>query len=157
MGSNTSTYANWAALGSTTGGRMDRQFTGGMYIGGRGANRNFHGKVAAMVVTTLRRGQQMPQDAEISMMVRDPQQWMTDYKVGVNYRAPASSGSFVNWQKNSSTPAYSTQVWLMGDGAYDGFAQIRNNVYPAIQNIYPMNMISMASNDIQTVNIPGLT
>ena len=128
-----------------------------MTIGGRGANRNFHGKVAAMVITTLRRGQQMPQDAEISMMVRDPQQWMADYKVGINYRSPASSGFLTNWQRNSSTPAYSTQVWLMGDGVYDGFAQIRNNVYPSIQNIYPMNMISMVSNDIQTVNIPGLT
>ena len=36
----------------TTGGRMDRQISGAMTIGGRGANRNFHGKVAAMVVTT---------------------------------------------------------------------------------------------------------
>lgn len=157
VGSNLSTYANWSALGSSFGARMNRQLTGGMTIGGRGANRNFHGKVAAMVVTTLRRGQQMPQDAEISMMVRDPQQWMTDYKVGVNYRSPSSGSSLVNWQKNSSTPAYSTQVWLMGDGANDAYAQIRNNVYPAIQNIYPMNMISMVSSDIQTVSINGLT
>ena len=91
------------------------------------------------------------------MMVRDPQQWMTDYKVGQTYRAPSVSGNYSNWQRNSSTPAYATQVWLMGDGLYDGYAQIRNNVYPAIQNIYPMNMISMVSNDIQTVNISGLT
>ena len=82
---------------------------------------------------------------------------MTDYKVGINYRSPASSGFLTNWQKNSSTPAYSTQVWLMGDGQNDAYAQIRNNVYPAIQNIYPLNMISMVSNDIQTVTITGLT
>ena len=157
VGSNLSTYANWSSLNSSFGARMNRQIAGGMTIGGRGANRNFHGKVAAMVVTTLRRGQQMPQAAEISMMVRDPQQWMTDYKVGVNYRSPSSSASLVNWQKNSSTPAYSTQVWLMGDGQNDAYAQIRNNVYPAIQNIYPMNMISMVSNDIQTVTINGLS
>ena len=136
---------------------MDREFNGYMTVGGRGANRSFHGKVASMVVTTLRRGQQMPQAAEVSMMVRDPQQWMTDYKVGVNYRPPGNGSSLVNWQKNSSTPAYGTQVWLMGDGAYDAYAKIRNNVYPSIQNVYPLNMISMVSNDIQTVNIPGLT
>ena len=45
----------------------------------------------------------------------------------------------------------------MGDGAYDGYAKIRNNVYPSIQNIYPLDMISMVSNDIQTVTIPGLS
>jgi hypothetical protein len=157
VGSNLSTYANWSSLNSSFGARMNRQLSGGMTIGGRGANRNFHGKVAAMVVTTLRRGQQMPQDADISMRVRDPHQRMTDYKVGVNYRPPASSNSLTNWQRNSSTPAYSTQVWLMGDGQNDAYAQIRNNVYPAIQNIYPMNMISMVSADIETVSINGLT
>ena len=128
-----------------------------MTIGGRGSNRSFHGKVASMVVTTLRRGQQMPQTAEISMMVRDPQQWMTDYKVGVDYRAPTQANSLTNWQKNSSTPAYSTQVWLMGDGTNDAYSQIRNDVYPAIQNVYPLNMASMVSNDIETVNITGLS
>ena len=45
----------------------------------------------------------------------------------------------------------------MGDGPNDAFAQIRNDVYPTYQNTYPMNMISMNSNDIVTVNIPGLT
>ena len=153
IGTNISTSSNW----QTTGGRMDRQVAGDMTIGGRGTNRSFHGKVASMVVTTLRRGQQMPQSAEISMMVRDPQQWMTDYKVGVNYRPPASSQANSNWQRNVADPAYSTQVWLMGDGTNDAYSQIRNNVYPAIQNYYPLNMLSMVSNDIVTVNIPGLS
>jgi hypothetical protein len=68
-----------------------------------------------------------------------------------------SNSNFSPWTLNQSGPAYGTQVWLMGDGIYDGYAQIRNDVYPAIQNVYPLNMISMVSNEIQTVNIPGLT
>ena len=46
----------------------------------------------------------------------------------------------------------------MGDGTNDAYSQIRNQVWPAtIQNVTPMNMISMVSNDIETVNISGLT
>jgi hypothetical protein len=152
-GSNLSTSTNW----TNTGGRMDRQFTGSMTIGGRGSNRNFHGKVAAMVVTTLRRNVAMPTDAEISMMVRDPQQWLTDYKVGNSYRRPSASTDNSNFQLGSFDPASSTQVWLMGDGTSDAYAKIRNQVYAADQNRYPMNMISMVSSDIETVNIPGLS
>ncbi len=89
-------------------------------------------------------------------MVRDPQQWLTDYKVGSLYRLPWSSSN-LTFARNDSTSAYGTQVWLMGDGANDAYAQIRNNVWPATQNYTPMNMISMVLNDIVTVNINGLT
>jgi hypothetical protein len=156
VGSNLSTSTNWTS--GSFGARMNRQFTGDMTIGGRGSNRNFHGKVAAMVVTTLRQNVAMPTDAEISMMVRDPQQWMTDYKVGNDFRLPwQGTDAGFNWAKNDGSSSYSTQVWLMGDGANDAYSQIRNNVWPATQNYTPMNMISMNSNDIETVNITGLT
>ena len=157
VGSNLSTSTNWSNSLSTTGGRMNRQFTGNMTIGGRGSNRNFHGKVAAMVVTTLRRNVAMPTDAEISMMVRDPLQWLTDYKVGNSFRRPPVGTDTANFQFNSLDSSYGTQVWLMGDGTSDAYAQIRNQVYPATQNNTPMNMVSMVSNDIQTVSITGLT
>ena len=45
----------------------------------------------------------------------------------------------------------------MGDGENDAYAQIRNDVWPATQNYTPLSMISMVSNDIETVNISGLT
>jgi hypothetical protein len=45
----------------------------------------------------------------------------------------------------------------MGDGTSDAYAVIRNQVYAATQNQTPMNMLSMVSNDIQTVTITGLT
>ena len=155
-GSNLSTSGNWNS--GSFGARMNRQFTGDMTLGGRGANRSFRGKIAAMVVTTLRRNVAMPTDAEISMMVRDPQQWMTDYKVGNAFRLPwQGTDAGFNWAKNDGASSYSTQVWLMGDGANDAYAQIRNNVHPATQSYTPMNMISMVSNDIETVSINGLT
>ena len=129
-----------------------------MIIGGRGANRNFHGKVAAMVVTTLRQNVAMPADAEISMMVRDPMQWLTDYKVGNDFRLPwEGTDAGFNFSLNDGSASYGTQVWLMGDGTSDAYAQIRNQVFPATQSYTPMNMISMVSNDIQTVSISGLS
>ena len=74
------TEADWTA--GSTGARMDRSYTGDFTIGGRGSNRNFHGKVASMVVTTLRLNQPMPTDAEIEHMITDPKKWEDDYRVG---------------------------------------------------------------------------
>ena len=152
---NLSAEANWTA--GSTGGRMDRQFTGSMTVGGRGANRSFHGKVASFVSTTLERGAAMPTDAEITEMVTDPSGWLADYKVGNSYRPASQNYNNASFTLNSFTEAGSTQVWLMGDGTYDAYAKIRNQVYPADQNATPMNMISMVSNDIETVSIPGLS
>ena len=45
----------------------------------------------------------------------------------------------------------------MGEGTSDAYAKIRNQVNPADQNYTPLDMISMVSNDIETVNITGLT
>ena len=61
---------------------MDRSVTGDFTIGGRGSNRSFHGKVASMVVTTLRSNFAMPTDAEIELMITDPKKWEDDYRVG---------------------------------------------------------------------------
>ena len=151
---NMSQASNWTA----TGGRMDREFNGYMTVGGRNSNRSFHGKVASMVVTTLRCGVAMPTDAEIAEMVTDPMQWLTDYKVGQAYRRPSVTTTHTsNFALNSYDSSYGTQVWLMGDGTSDAFAQIRNQVFPAEQNRTPMNMISMVSNDIENVSISGLS
>jgi hypothetical protein len=49
-------------------------------------------------------------------------------------------------------------VWLMGDGASDSYANgVRNYINPADQNYVKLQLNSMVSNDIETVNIPGLT
>ena len=53
---------------------------------------------------------------------------------------------------------YGTQIWLMGDGSSDSYANgIRNDVYPSDQNYTRLQLNSMVSNDFQTVTINGLT
>ena len=142
----------------STGGRMDRAFTGSLTIGGRGSNRSFHGKVASMVVTTLRLGVAMPTDAEIELMIKDPKKWEDDYRIGQTVRR-SSGASNVSYANSSVYNGHGgTQIWLMGDGTLDSYANgIRNDVYAADQNYGKLQLNSMVSNDIETVNINGLT
>lgn len=151
---NRSIASNW----DTTGYRMDRSNVGGLTIGGRGSNRSFHGKVASMVVTTLRKNVNMPTKEEAEMMITDPKQWEDVYRVGQQVRN-GNSGSNSTYNPANIVSGYGcTQIWLMGDGQYDNYSNmIRNQVYPQDQNYTKLNLISMVSNDIQNVNINGLS
>jgi len=154
VGSDLSVSGNW----TSTGARMDRAVTGDFTIAGRGSNRNFHGKVASMVITTLRSNFAMPTDAEIKLMITDPKKWEDDYRVGEFVRWTYST-SITTYNPSNYTYGYSpVQIWLMGDGGSDSYANgIRNEVYPSDQNYTKLQLNSMVSNDIQTVNISGLT
>ena len=158
---NISTVANWNT--GSYGGRMDREMNGYMTIGGRGANRNFHGKVASFVSTTLRISDSMPSTAEIEAMITDPVSWVADYKAGNSYRVANGTQNFSNFQRitshgNGTYTAGATQVWLMGDGTNDSYSNmIRNYIQPQDQNNTKLNLISMQSNDIQNVTIQGLS
>jgi len=154
VGTNLSTVSNWVS----TGVRMDREIYGYLTVGGRGSNRNFHGKVASMVVTTLKINQTMPTDNEISKMVTDPVKWVQNFRVGKDFRGSYNQYNTSNFAMNSTSSSQAVQVWLMGDGASDSYANgMRNYVYPADQNNTKMQLNSMVSNDIETVNINGLT
>ena len=146
---------NWVS----TGVRMDRAILGDFTVGGRGANRSFHGKVASMAVTTLKCGVAMPSDAEIKMMITDPMKWMQDYKEGQTFRQSLHTTTTTNWDSSSgTTKAFATQIWLMGDGVNDSYSNmIRNQVLPTDQNYTKLNLISMVSSDIQNVTISGLS
>ena len=153
-----STSTMWGLAQSTTGGRMDRQFTGTFAIGGRGANRNFHGKVASMVSTTLRCGVAMPTTAEIELMIKNPIKWIEDYKIGNSYRRPSVTTDTAGFALNSLDSSYATQVYLMGDGLSDSYANgIRSYIYPSEQNRSKMQFNNMVSSDIETVTITGLS
>ena len=137
---------------------MDRSVTNSLTIGGRGTNRSFHGKVASFVTTTLQRGVAMPDSTEITEMVTDPVGWVNDYKVGNTYRPSHENYNNSNFSIGNLTSSSSTQVWLMGDGSSDSYSNmIRNYVNPSDQNYTKLNMIGMVSNDIQSVNINGLS
>jgi hypothetical protein len=159
LGSNLSTFDKW----TSTGARMDRAVGGNLTIGSRGGNRNFHGKIASMVTTTLKTNYTMPTDTEIDKMITDPMWWMDDYKIGVNetFRRPNNSGTTTNFGVGAGNGTYSytsTQVWLMGDGGQDSYANgIRSEVLNTDQNYVKLQLNSMVSNDIETVTIPGLS
>lgn len=156
-GSSLSTPANWASASSTTGGRMDYQFSGAeMTVGGRGSNRNLHGEVAAMVVTTLRNGVAMPDVTEIGLMVTDPVKWLDDYKVGNAYRRSPATGDTANFAYNSYDSAYATGVYLFGDTPSDAYPVIYNYVHPISSQNTRWVMQNMVSSDIINVSIPGL-
>ena len=159
VGSNLSTSTNWTAngIGGGTGVRMDRTVEGDFTIGGRGSNRNFQGKVASMIITTLRKNYTMPTDAEIELMITDPLKWEADYKEGQAARY-GYSGSNFTYSSSNSNSKYATQIWLMGDGTSDSYSNgVRNQVEPSDQNSTKLQLNSMVSNDIETVNINGLT
>ena len=157
VGSNYSTVTNWT--NGTTGWRTNRSITGDMTIGGRGANRSFHGKVASFVTTTLKWNNTIPSDAEIKLMIADPIKWKVDYKDGKSFRYAADQYTYSsNFTGTMNAARWSTQIWLMGDGTNDSYSNmIRNQVDPTDQNWTKLNMISMVSNDIQNVSIDGLT
>ncbi len=154
LGSNLSTSSNWTSSNAS----MSRSFTGDFTVGGRGSNRNFHGKVASMVVTTLRRNVAMPTEAEVKLMITDPKKWEDDYRVGKTIRDNTSTSEWT-YSPSSFVRGYgAVQMWLMGDGTSDSYSNgIRNDVYPSDQNYTKMQLNSMVSNDIQNVSIAGLT
>ena len=160
VGSNLSTSSNWVETGSS----MTNNVVGMFTIGTQAGSRAFYGKVASMVVTTLKNNQVMPVDAEIKKMITDPQGWVADYKLGQTSMSSAGTGGSTFLfpsavpTPNNYTAVRSTQVWLMGDGASDSYANgIRSYILPTDTGNVKMQLNSMVSNDIETVSIPGLT
>lgn len=154
LSANKSTVSNW----TSTGVRTNRNVIGDFTIAGRGSNRNWHGKVASTVLTTLQRNVVVPTDAEISLMITDPIKWEADYKTGHSYRAVSANYNNANFQRNDSGADAATQMWLMGDGTGDSFSNgIRSQINYTNQNQTKLQLNSMASNDIQTVTVTGLS
>ena len=152
IGSNLSVAAAW----TSTGYRMDRAITGDFTIGGRANDRSFNGKIASMVITTLRTDDDMPTNAEIETMITDPSNWIVNYKEGQQFRHCTTNYSQYDWDTNGSE-YFATQVWLMGDGTNDSYSNgIRNQVRDT-DGYTKLALQSMVSNDIETVNINGLT
>ena len=156
---NSSTPTLWGLSQSTTGGGMDREFTGSTTIGGRASNRSFHGKVASMLITTLNNNVAMPDTTEIELMVTNPIKWVEDYKIGNTFKRPNfSTTDGTNFQLNNFASSYATQLILNGDGALDNYSNhVRNYINPSDQNFTRYQLNSMVSNDFENVNINGLT
>ena len=154
LSANKSTAAAWTVTSN-----MARSFTtGALTIGGQGAVKSYNGKVASMVVTSLHQDDAMPVDAEITDMITDPNKWVTDYKVGNSYRDAHSYSVNSNFQVGNYQSYSATQVWLMGDGTSDSFANgTRNLINPADASYTKLGFNNMVSSDIETVTVTGLS
>ena len=99
-------------------------------------------------------GNLFPDDTEISMQVRDPQQWVIDYRDGTQQRIAFNNNTY----DYDTYPERCVQLWLMGDGSLDSYSNnVRNDVKTADQNYTMLRLQNMVSNDIVNVNITGLT
>ena len=132
---------------------------GKFYVGSRYQNNDeFQGEIAAVVVTTLKaQGEELPGASEIGMMVSNPLQWLTDYKVGQNYRKPAETSNRTNFSLGVGNSAASTKVWLMGGGTNDQCdstnCKFRNQVYSGSAD-YDLETTGINSDDQQTIVVP---
>ena len=149
-GTVTDITGTWAIVGD---GRLNRGLNGAFYIGRESDssfNSNHSLKVAATLISTLKRDFLLPDDTEISMQVRDPQQWVIDYRDGTQQRLAYNNTPY----SFDTYPERCVQLWLMGDGASDSYSNnLRNDVKTADQNYTMLRLQNMVSNDIETVNI----
>jgi hypothetical protein len=153
-GTVTDITGTWTIVGD---GRLNRGLNGDFYIG-RESDSTFNSahslKVAATLVSTLKRDFLLPDDTEISMQVRDPQQWVIDYRDGTQQRLAYNNTPYAF----DTYPERCVALWLMGDGSLDSYSNnLRNDVKTADQNYTMLRLQNMVSNDIETVNITGLT
>ncbi len=119
---------------------------GNFYIGSSwDGQRDFDGRVYTFGLTTLK-ANETPDDTEIGMFIRNPVQWVTDYKIGETYRSTGGGTTYNNFQINQNEAANSTQIYLMFSGddiqdTDDGFhssnyIRVRNYVKPNNGTIY---------------------
>ena len=154
-GTVTDITGTWTLVGD---GRLNRGLNGDFYVGRESGSQSFNSnsslKVASTLISTLKRDFLLPDDTEISMQVRDPQQWVIDYRDGTQQRLAYNNQPYAF----DTYPERCVQLWLMGDGALDSYSNnLRNDVKTADQNYTMLRLQNMVSNDIETVNITGLT
>ena len=112
--------------------------TGCFYVGSyltESSNR-FRGQIASNVVTTLNTNSSLPNDTEISLMVRDPMGWLSNYKVGNSRRKPNETAATTNFALGSNTGDKGTKIWLMEDGTNDSSSNIADQVNNSDSNQY---------------------
>jgi len=121
---------NWTHYGKSQDGNGDSRMYGRIMYGaltGSGTNATaeaniqlkFEGDIAQATNITYQQGAVLLDDTQVSLMVRDPEKYLRDYKVGTSSRRPYFDTT-QNFALNLQNYHYqAAQVWLMGDGDYD--------------------------------------
>ena len=90
------------------------------------------------------------------MIVRDPVNWMTTYKLGNPWRKPNENADYSsNFATGSANGEQGTKIWLMGDGTSDAHSDITSQVNSS-NSVQHLQMKNMSSSNIVSVSIPGL-
>ena len=160
-GSDISTSAEWALSHNNTGQTMTQGMSAtGFKMGnafGSTGHYEFNGKIASFVVTTQMGASPLPDATEIKAMITDPSTWLADLDGTTRRSYYGPNFTFVSGGSDVSS-ALSTQVYLMGDGTNDSYSNnIRNQSNPTDTNYSDLEFGNMVANDIETVNIPGLS
>jgi len=163
---------NWTHYGKSQNGNGDsRVYSRLMYGALAGTNNDsvsasnvhlrFEGDIAQASSISYQQGAVLLDDTQVGLMVRDPEKYLRDYKVGTSSRRPYFDTtqlfkvSFANYHFQAA------QVWLMGDGDYDSLGSsseqgVRNFVRP--DAYMRLNWPSYPSyTGFTTVSIPGLS
>ena len=128
-GAVTNLTPNWTHYGKSQDGNLDsRVYSKIMYGAVAGSDTTsesyiklrFEGEIAQASSITYQQGAVLLDDTQVSLMVRDPVKYLRDYKVGTSSRRPYfdTTQTFAINMLNYHFQA--AQVWLMGDGTYDG-------------------------------------
>ena len=161
-GSDISTAAEWALSHNTTGQSMTQAINAsGFTVGnafGTSGHYEFNGKIASIVVTTERAASLLPDATEIKAMITDPSTWLADLD-GTTRRSYYGPEFTFDYSATASvTSALSTHVFLMGEGDNDSYSNdIRNQTKSTDTSYTKLEFGNMVANDIETVNIPGLS
>ena len=80
---------------------------------------HFHGALRHLTINTLRLGQNLPTDAEISVHTTHPLEWEAQYRMGTQVRRnTAQNNTNINYNDTYQNQYYNhTNIWLM-DKAY---------------------------------------
>ena len=153
-GTVTDVVGTWALAG--TGDMMIYMRNRKYYLGKAGSTSanpsNSLIKHASFVASLLDNGSNLPNDARISMMVRDPMQYRLDYFVGGSFAFfDRGSGSFAY----SSYAQYQLHTWLFGDGQNDSFPNIK--LAGGFSTSFQLSLYNYNVTSFETVVIPGLT
>ena len=119
---------NWTHYGKSQDGNGDsRVYSRLMYGALAGSNTSsqsyiklrFEGDIAQATSITYQQGAILLDDTQVSLMVRDPEKYLRDYKDGTSSRRPYYDTT-QTFRINTVNYHYqAAQVWFMGDGDYD--------------------------------------
>ena len=142
---------NWTHYGKSQDGNGDSRVAGRLMYGAlAGTNSNvsasnlhlrFEGEIAQATQITYQQGAVLLDDTQVSLMVRNPEKYLRDYKVGTSSRRPYFDTTQTFALNLTGFHYQAAQVWLMGDGDYD--IELGGTAGDGVKNFVSPNQFKM--------------